>query len=216
MSKHINFVPLLDTLGYYFQIRDDYLNVSSDAYMQTKSYCEDLTEGKYSFPIIHAIRSYPKDTRLVNIIKQRTENYELKKYAVTYMYMCGSMTYTRNILKQLHTELLTEIENVGGHGELTALMKHLDQELDREPTVVIPGSGSGSGVGHHNNTAMSNTGSGNPNNQANNTNNTDTSITTEAPNPVMSSSIQHSIYAANTVPYSNNNNRTISPKISTL
>jgi geranylgeranyl diphosphate synthase type 3 len=53
-SIELDFTELLNQLGLYFQIRDDFLNVSSIEYMQTKSFCEDLTEGKFSYPIIHA------------------------------------------------------------------------------------------------------------------------------------------------------------------
>lgn len=51
-----DYIELVDLLGLYFQIRDDVINLQSKEYMETKGYCEDLTEGKYSFPIIHAIR----------------------------------------------------------------------------------------------------------------------------------------------------------------
>ena len=218
-GRETDFTPLLDLLGYYFQIRDDYLNVSSDAYMQTKSYCEDLTEGKFSFPIIHAIRAFPRDTRLLNIMRQRTENYELKRYAVTYMYMCGSMGYTRDTLRRLHAELLGEIERVGGHPELTALMRHLDAELDREPVTPPTPTAAGQGQGQGSSTpapapgslAAAAPGGGER----------------EAPNPVMSSSLQHSLAAAAySIPYGARTSssgagmgsgaRTISPKISTL
>ena len=50
--------------------------------MQTKSFCEDITEGKFSFPIIHAINYMPEDTRLINILRQKTEDMEIKKHAV--------------------------------------------------------------------------------------------------------------------------------------
>jgi geranylgeranyl diphosphate synthase type 3 len=42
--------------------------------MSSKSYCEDLTEGKFSFPILHAITSHPHDQQLLSILKQRTES----------------------------------------------------------------------------------------------------------------------------------------------
>jgi geranylgeranyl diphosphate synthase type 3 len=61
-----DFTGLLDHLGLYFQIRDDYINLSSDEYMQTKSVYEDITEGKFSFPIIHAVRTRPDDSRLLS------------------------------------------------------------------------------------------------------------------------------------------------------
>lgn len=37
-------------------------------YSENKSYCEDLTEGKFSFPVIHAIRSRPDDLQVIRIL----------------------------------------------------------------------------------------------------------------------------------------------------
>jgi len=37
-------------------------------YEANKSYCEDLTEGKFSFPIIHAIRSSPDNNQVLSIL----------------------------------------------------------------------------------------------------------------------------------------------------
>ena len=51
-----DFLGLTSQLGLYFQIRDDYANLCLDEYDENKSFAEDLTEGKFSFPIIHAIR----------------------------------------------------------------------------------------------------------------------------------------------------------------
>ena len=39
--------PLLDNLGLFFQIRDDYANLCSKEYSDAKTFCEDLTEGKF-------------------------------------------------------------------------------------------------------------------------------------------------------------------------
>ncbi len=61
------------------------MNLQSEEYAENKSFCEDLTEGKFSFPIIHAIRQNPSDHRLVNILKQRTTQNATKMYAVSYM-----------------------------------------------------------------------------------------------------------------------------------
>ncbi len=41
----INFIPLLNQLSLYFQIRDDYINLLDIKYMENKSFCEDLSEG---------------------------------------------------------------------------------------------------------------------------------------------------------------------------
>ncbi|XP_011505482.1 PREDICTED: geranylgeranyl pyrophosphate synthase isoform X2 [Ceratosolen solmsi marchali] len=63
-----DFTPLAGILGLYFQIRDDYCNLCLQEYTENKSYCEDLSEGKFSFPIIHAIQSGADDGQ---ILKQR-------------------------------------------------------------------------------------------------------------------------------------------------
>ena len=55
-SKQRDYVELTSLLGLYFQIRDDYANLAMDEYATNKSFAEDLTEGKFNFPIIHAIR----------------------------------------------------------------------------------------------------------------------------------------------------------------
>nr|XP_058960669.1 geranylgeranyl pyrophosphate synthase-like isoform X2 [Pocillopora verrucosa] len=65
-----NFVPLLDTLALFFQIRDDYANLLSEEYKEYKSFCEDLTEGKFSFPIIHVIRSDSESIRILSILSE--------------------------------------------------------------------------------------------------------------------------------------------------
>jgi geranylgeranyl diphosphate synthase type 3 len=65
------------------------VNLASVEYHTSKSFCEDLTEGKFSFPIIHAIRTCPSDHQLLNILKQRTESKDGKKYAVEHRERCG-------------------------------------------------------------------------------------------------------------------------------
>lgn len=59
-------IPIVNLIGLLFQIRDDYMNLHSGDYAENKGYCEDLTEGKFSFPIIHSIRTSTscKDFRL--------------------------------------------------------------------------------------------------------------------------------------------------------
>jgi len=54
-----DYIPLVNQLSLYFQIRDDYVNLASAEYMKKKDFCEDLSEGKFSFPIIHCIRNDP-------------------------------------------------------------------------------------------------------------------------------------------------------------
>lgn len=110
-----NFTNIAAILGLYFQIRDDYINLTSKDYMLHKSFCEDLTEGKFSFPIIHAIHSHPDDNQIMHILRQRTKDVEVKKYCVALLDKYGSFEYTRKTLKELETEARQEIEKLGAN-----------------------------------------------------------------------------------------------------
>nr|AGX25357.1 geranylgeranyl diphosphate synthase [Pissodes strobi] len=108
-----DFTRITAILGLYFQIRDDYINLNSKDYMLHKSYCEDLTEGKFSFPIIHAIHTRPQDKQIIHILKQRTKDTEVKKYCVSLLEKYGSFEYTRQTLKDLEAEAREELKRHG-------------------------------------------------------------------------------------------------------
>lgn len=115
-------------MGLIFQICDDYLNLSDTTYSKNKGLCEDLTEGKFSFPIIHSIRTTPQNLELISILKQKTADEEVKLYAVSIMERTGSFAYTRKVVAQLREKAI-------------ALINTLDEESNRD------GLGDGSMVG---------------------------------------------------------------------
>jgi geranylgeranyl diphosphate synthase type 3 len=121
-------VPLVNIVGLCFQILDDYQNLWSKQYTANKGMCEDLTEGKFSFPVIHSIRSNPSNMQLLNILKQKTDNEEIKRYAVAYMESTGSFEYTRNVLKVLierARKMTDELDE--GRGKSEGVHKILDK-----------------------------------------------------------------------------------------
>ena len=121
-------VPLVNLMGLIFQIADDYLNLSSVVYTTNKGLAEDLTEGKFSFPVIHSVRSNPGNLQLMNILKQRTQDEEVKRYAIKYMEGTGSFEYTRGVIQQLKgkaEQLIRELDS--GQGQGAALKKILDR-----------------------------------------------------------------------------------------
>lgn len=111
-----DFVPLVTLLGLQFQICDDYLNLMSTTYTQNKGLCEDLTEGKFSFPIIHSIRSDHTNRQLINILKQKPREAEVKRYAVSYMESTGSFEYTRRTVACLKLKAVALIEGYEAQG----------------------------------------------------------------------------------------------------
>ncbi|KAI9331158.1 geranylgeranyl pyrophosphate synthase-like protein [Obelidium mucronatum] len=140
-----DFVPLVDMLGIHFQIRDDYLNLVSEEFTSNKGYAEDLTEGKFSYPIIlhiqqtHAERmgslyitqtqltlptvTDPHSRQIFQILKQRTHDVDLKKYAIRGM--GESLEKVRNELVRLEGEARNEIRGCGGNNELEGILDFL-------------------------------------------------------------------------------------------
>lgn len=121
-ASTIDYVPLVNYIGMIFQIRDDYINLQSSQYQDNKGFCEDLTEGKFSFPIIHAIRKDPSNMQLLNILKQKTERVEVKRYAVEYMKRMGSFEYTLSVLRELDTRARELVERLGGNPLLEQIL----------------------------------------------------------------------------------------------
>ena len=130
-TRH-DYTPLVNLMGLIFQICDDYLNLSSSTYTKNKGLCEDLTEGKFSFPVIHSIRAAPENLQLINILKQRPTEEEVKRYAVSYMESTGSFEYTKGVVRELRKkadELLTTLDAEGAEGaEVRRILDKMDVE----------------------------------------------------------------------------------------
>ncbi|KAK2763879.1 geranylgeranyl pyrophosphate synthetase [Arachnomyces sp. PD_36] len=105
-------VPLANTLGTIFQIRDDILNLKDNTYTKNKGFCEDITEGKFSFLIIHSINSDPSNMQLVNILKQRSEDDMMKAYAVDYINSTRSFAYSYEKFNSLAAEAKSQMDEL--------------------------------------------------------------------------------------------------------
>ena len=110
-SEERNFDGLVEAIGFFFQIRDDLANLCSKEYADSKSYCEDLTEGKFSYPIIHAMNSSSvngdtKGKRLLEILKKRTNDVEVKKEAIALLIESKSFEFTIEKLHEIKKKYL--------------------------------------------------------------------------------------------------------------
>jgi geranylgeranyl diphosphate synthase type 3 len=120
-DDRLSCTPLINTIGLLFQILDDLLNLSSPVYASRKGHAEDLTEGKFSFPVIHAIRTAlvaspspvsQRNNVLLNILRQKTTDPEVKRYAVNYMEKMGSFEYTRQVISDLERKAVQEVSKL--------------------------------------------------------------------------------------------------------
>lgn len=128
-SSTVDYVPLVNLISIFFQIRDDYMNLQSTEYTGNKGYCEDLTEGKFSFPVVHAVRADAGSRELLNILQKRTTSYSLKSRAVDIMRTrTKSFEYTLGVLKTLERQVREEIARLGGNTALEAIVDALSVE----------------------------------------------------------------------------------------
>jgi geranylgeranyl diphosphate synthase, type III len=140
-------MPLVNDLSIYFQIRDDLMNLVDADCFEQKTFAEDLTEGKFSFPVIHHIRlarargDGQEDTRLMSILQQKSSKSELKRYAVQLMRGSGSLQYARDTCQVYKDKSLQTIGNLGGNPALVQLVELLDVKLKDLDTTSLLVSG---------------------------------------------------------------------------
>ncbi|KAL7669532.1 hypothetical protein ACOME3_010184 [Neoechinorhynchus agilis] len=126
-SRHIveSLDQLIRELAIFLQYRADYLNLSCGFHESGKDFAESITEGKFTLPVIHAINTKERDTRIVNILKQHTNDVELKSYCVQLMEDFHSLEYTKNECEATRDEIKFIIEDIGVNEQLNELIDRL-------------------------------------------------------------------------------------------
>ncbi|KAI9036032.1 uncharacterized protein KD926_002511 [Aspergillus affinis] len=113
-----NLRHLITLIGRYYQIRDDYQNLASEEYTAKKGFCDDLSEGKFSFPLIHLLQQSSNAgvlRRLPIFGKegQRDEvTEETKLFILEEMKTAGSLGHTLDVLNQLFDSILATLDTV--------------------------------------------------------------------------------------------------------
>lgn len=74
----------------------------------------------------------------MNILKQKTESLDIKRYAVEHMEKCGSFAYTRKVLEELKNEVIQEVNKLGGHEQLEKLVEYLHNQVRKTGTELPP------------------------------------------------------------------------------
>ncbi|KAJ6611701.1 isoprenoid synthase domain-containing protein [Mycena sp. CBHHK59/15] len=122
----IDYVPLVNLIGVFFQIRDDYMNLKSGEYTSNKGFAEDLTEGKFSFPIVHGIHADMSNRQVLNTLRQRPRTPTLKVHTISYLDThTHSFAYTFSVLQNLEQQTRAEVARLGGNKGLEAIIDAL-------------------------------------------------------------------------------------------
>ena len=90
----------LDT-GLAFQIQDDLLNLIGAEESTKKDFRNDITEGKRTLVVVHALQNSPKRDRLIEILSSKEKDPAVLAEAVEIMEESGSIEYARNYAENL-------------------------------------------------------------------------------------------------------------------
>lgn len=90
----------LDT-GLAFQIQDDLLNLIGSEESMKKDFRNDITEGKRTLIVVHALQNSPDRDRLVEILSSKEKDPAVLAEAVAIMEASGSVDYARNYAENL-------------------------------------------------------------------------------------------------------------------
>ncbi len=101
----------LDT-GLAFQIQDDLLNLVGTKEAKEKDYRSDITEGKRTLVVVHALQNTEKRERLVEILSSKATDPALLEEAVQIMQEAGSIDYARSYAEKLTANAKERLEGV--------------------------------------------------------------------------------------------------------
>ena len=90
----------LDT-GLAFQIQDDLLNLVGSEESTQKDFRSDITEGKRTLVVVHALLNSDKAGRLIEILSSKEKDPAVLNEAVEIMQASGSIEYARNYAENL-------------------------------------------------------------------------------------------------------------------
>ncbi|TDZ39338.1 Fusicoccadiene synthase [Colletotrichum trifolii] len=125
-------------LGRFFQIRDDFMNLNSSEYSDLKGFCEDLDEGKMSYPMVLVMRQNPEyQDLIIGIFRQQTTNaakggsaeplrlpHETKRYVLGLLKGSDAMALTLKKLQELEAAMEEKISDLEERfGETNPVMR---------------------------------------------------------------------------------------------
>jgi len=108
------FYSVFKKAGIAFQIRDDVLNLIGDEGAYGKEIGGDITEGKRTLLVIHALSHLPQEKaeRLKGIISSHPEDGERIREAIELIKEAGSIEYAQGVAERYAEEAIREWEAI--------------------------------------------------------------------------------------------------------
>ena len=114
-------------------------------YAHNKGFAEDLTEGKFSFPVVHGVRANPSNRQILSeslpsicdrppslftlrpdVLQKRPTTPTLKKHVINYLAnSTQSFVYTLSVMETFRSKVIHEIERLGGNPRMDAIVELL-------------------------------------------------------------------------------------------
>ncbi|KAF1360397.1 geranylgeranyl pyrophosphate synthase [Lizonia empirigonia] len=116
--KAKSFSSFVRIFGRYFQVRDDYMNLTCTEYTQGKGVCEDLDEGKISYPLVVCKRMAPTSfAQIIGIFRAKQTNAvqlppETKSYIISLLKASGALNTIVDFIKEMENQLLNEVKEL--------------------------------------------------------------------------------------------------------
>ena len=101
------FIEIITDLGIYFQINDDYINLTSKEYSKKKGLYDDIYEKKFSFIIVDIVANKKKGyAEIIQLFEKEKLTQEDVEKCITLILNTDSIQYTKNYLEKLKLSIL--------------------------------------------------------------------------------------------------------------
>lgn len=107
--------------GLAFQIQDDLLNLIGKEESVKKDFRSDITEGKRTLMVVHALAHSPHAAQLKEILSSKCSDIAQRDRAVALMQEAGSLSYAHEYAEQLTQQAKEKLDSI----ELEAQSKEL-------------------------------------------------------------------------------------------
>jgi geranylgeranyl pyrophosphate synthase len=104
-QKHIQLKNILMNFSIFFQIRDDYINLTDPSYWKEKGFCQDFDEEKISYLITYF--KTINDTNIIEMMKDKSKEGKIK--ILQLFHTNGLFDIIFNKLITLKTQILNEM-----------------------------------------------------------------------------------------------------------